>query len=191
MGQDLKKLFENAPTLETQKLLSGHKARFEDRLEEELPIAKKTSFSLLKIAASVAIVVSLTVSGFLFLNNGNSQGIAGNDDSPKKINSMADISPDLKKMEDFYLNHINYQMSKIKMTDENKVILTTYLAQLGELQKEYDNTIASLEGDEVSEETIDALINNLQSRLKLMYQLKAQLKTLENLNTQRNEDIKA
>lgn len=185
MGQDLKKLLENASELESQKLRSGHKSRFEKRLSDELPRVKKR-IPMLRIAASIAIVVSLAVSGFLFLDSDQSGGMASTD-TPNKINSMSDISPDLKKVEDFYLTHINYQISKIKMTEENKVVMATYLAQLGDLQKEYEGMLSQLDGDEVSEEAIDALIKNLQSRLKLMYQLKAQLKNLEELNTQDNE----
>ena len=68
--------------------------------------------------------------------------------------------------------------------------MAAYFDQLGELQNEYDTTIASISEEEISEETIDALIQNLQSRLKLMYQLKGELKKMNNLNTQENESNK-
>ena len=72
---------------EIQEMSSGHKARFESRLEDELP-KTKPSFSMLKIAASIAIIVSLAVSGYLFLETDTSGNIAGNDDSPKKIMTL-------------------------------------------------------------------------------------------------------
>ena len=105
MGQDIKKLFDEAPETVTKKLSKGHKSRFEDRLELEFP-KQKPSFSMMRIAASVALVVSLGFSGFYYFSSV--------DVSTNTINSMADISPDLKKVEDYYLTHINFNSQKLK-----------------------------------------------------------------------------
>jgi hypothetical protein len=187
MGQDIRKLFKETLDVGSKKIPKGHKSRFEVKLEKELPIpmtiGKKSSFAIMKIAASIALVVSLSLSGYFYLSV---------EDSSTPINSMADISPDLKKVEDYYLTHINYQFSKIKITKENRAFLETYFSELGILQEAYKSTIAKIDSEaEVSEETIDGLIENLQSRLKLMFQLKAQLKKMNSLNKQENENIKA
>ena len=183
MGQDIKKLFDEAPEMVSRELPKGHKSRFEDRLEEEFP-KQKPSFSWMKIAASIALIVSLGITGFNYFSF---EGTTSNG-----INSMADISPDLKKVEDYYLSHINYQFSKIKITDDNRTLLEGYFIEMGVLQESYKSTMAKIDSEEeISEETIDALIENLQMRLKLMYQLKAQLKKTDNLNKQQNEDNKA
>jgi hypothetical protein len=181
MGQDIKKLFEDAPEMVSRVMPKGHKSRFESRLEEEFP-KKKRSFSMLKIAASIAIVLSLGISGYNYFSF---------EEPSYKINSMADISPDLKKVEDYYLTHINYQFSKIKITDQNRTFLEAYFVELGQLQESYNNSITAIDSEEISEETINALIDNLQSRLKLMYQLKAQLKKIDNFNKQQDESNKA
>lgn len=183
MGQDIRKLFEEAPEMVSREIPKGHKNRFEARLDAEFP-KKKSTFSIMKIAASIALLVSLGLSGYYYFNN-----VEGDS---TQFSSMADISPDLKKVEDYYLTHINYQFSKIKITDENRELLDAYFEELGTLQESYKQTIATIDSEEeISEETIDALIGNLQSRLKLMYQLKAQLKKLNNLNKQQNESNKA
>jgi len=182
MAQDIRKLFEQETKMVTKKLPRGHNIRFESRLEQEFPKVKP-SFSFLKIAASIVIILSLGLSGYYYLPF---------TDSNVKINSMADISPDLEKVENYYLTHINYQIAKIKRTDENRAFIDIYFVELGSLQESYKNNIASIDSDEeISEETINALIENLQSRLKLMYQLKAQLKKLDNLNKQQNENNEA
>ena len=63
---------------------------------------------------------------------------------------------------------------------------------MGALQESYVTAIGAIDSEkEISEETINALIENLQMRLKLMYQLKAQLKKIDNLNTKENESNKA
>jgi len=181
MAQDIKKLFENAPEMVVKELPKDHVNRFESRLNQEFT-KEKSSFSFLKIAASIVLIMSLGLSTYYFFPY---------DNSSDKINTMADISPDLKKVEDYYLTHINYQIAKIKRTDENSGFLDAYFVQLGKLQEKYNQSIATLNTDEISEETIDALIENLQTRLKLIYQLKAQLKKIENLNKQKNENNEA
>ncbi len=109
----------------------------------------------------------------------------------KKINSIADISPDLKKVEDYYLTNINYQIAKIKITDQNKDLLEIYLSQLSVLQQEYKELNTNLISKEVSDETLDALIENLQLRLQLLRQLKKKLEKIETIKLQENESKKA
>jgi len=190
MGQDIKKMLEGESELKIHKLSDGHKSRFENRLNEEFP-AKKNQFSFLRIAASFLMLVSVSLLGYQYMNSSDtSLKIVQSDE--KKINSIADISPDLKKVEDYYLANINYQISKIKITDENNDLLEVYFSQLGELQKEYDELNTKLNIDEsVNEDTIDKLIENLQMRLVLLKQLKKKLNTIENLNLKQNENIQA
>ena len=185
MGQDIKKMLEGESELKTHKLSDEHKSRFENRLNEEFP-AKKNQFSFLRIAASFLVLVSVSLLGYQYMNNADSLDIVKTEKN--KINSISDISPDLKKVEDYYLANINYQISKIKITDENNDLLEVYFSQLGELQKEYDELNTKLNMDEsVNEDTIDKLIENLQMRLLLLKQLKKKLNTIENLNLKQNE----
>jgi len=186
MGQDIKKMLEGESELKTHKLSDGHKSRFENRLNEEFP-TRNNQFSFLRIAASFLVLVSIGLLSYQYMNsNDTSQKIVQSDEN--KINSIADISPDLKKVEDYYLANINYQISKIKITDENEDLLEVYFSQLGELQKEYDelNTKLNID-DSVNEDTIDKLIENLQMRLLLLKQLKKKLNTIENLNLKQKE----
>jgi hypothetical protein len=185
MGQDIKKMFEQASELNTKKLSDGHKSRFESRLDKEF-LSKKNQFSFLRIAASFLVLVSVALLSYQYFDNG-SKGIVKSDE--KKINSIADISPDLKKLENYYLTNINYQISKIKITDENEDLLEVYFSQLGELQKEYKELNAQLKIDEdINDDIIDKLIENLQMRLLLLKQLKKKLNTIENLKLKENEN---
>jgi len=182
MGQDIKKLFEEAPEMDLREIPNGHKNRFESKLDATFK-SQKSSFSWMNVAASIVFMMSFGFAGFYYYTS--------IDVSTNTINSMADISPELKKTEDFYLAHINYQIAKIKITDKNRSFLESYFVELGVLQESYKSTIAGIDSEEISEDTINALIENLQMRLKLMYQLKAALKKLNNLNKQQNENNKA
>jgi len=183
--------------LKKEKMMSAlpknHRSSFEQRLQNELHQKSKPNYSFLKIAASIIIVISLGLASQQFFKTESPKEIVDTSNkSVKKINSMADISPNLKKIEDFYLTRINYQMAKITITDENRELFEVYLSQLGELQKEYEGLNLELSNKkEISEVTIDALIENLQLRLQLMRQLKKKLELIENIKIEENENKQA
>ena len=176
-----------------KELPRNHRADFEQFLQNELHQKPKQNYSFLKIAASVVIIIGLGLASQQFLKTDSPKEIVDtSDESGKKINSMADISPNFKKIENFYLTRINYQMAKITITDENSDLLEVYLSQLGELQKEYEGLNLELSAKkEISETTIDALIENLQLRLQLMRQLKKKLETIDNYKREENENKQA
>ena len=186
MQVDLREKIKNAKMM--RELPNNHRDLFEQRLQKQLHQKNKNNYAFMKIAASILMLLSVGFAGYQFFNTDVPQEIVQTEEkSNNKINSMADISPDLKKVEDYYLMHINYQFSKIKITEENRAILDVYFVELGKLQETYDNSITEIDSEEISEETINSLIENLQMRLKLMYQLKAQLKKIDNLNKKENE----
>ncbi|MCK5638015.1 MAG: hypothetical protein KAH67_04845, partial [Flavobacteriaceae bacterium] len=87
-----------------RELPNNHRASFEQLLQKELHQKTKTNYTFLKIAASVLLLISLSFAGYEFFNKDVSQDVVlTTDKSDNKINSMADISPDLKRVEDFYL----------------------------------------------------------------------------------------
>ena len=92
---------------------------------------------------------------------------------------MGDISPDLKKVEDYYLANINFELSKVTLTPENKDLIDGYLTQLETLNQEYKRISLELTHSGPNELTVNALITNLKFRLNLMYRLKEQLETLK------------
>lgn len=183
MAQDIKEMLNNDLKRASNQLPQGHKMRFENRLDKELS-QKKSQFSFLRIAASFLILVSLAYAGFNYFNLEDNESVKVEE---TKVKSLADVSPELKKVEEFYLAQISYQISKIKISGENKDLLDIYLSQLSKLQKEYKNLNLELNTDIVSENTIDKLIENLQLRLQLLRELKKKLKLIENLKTEQNE----
>ncbi len=177
---------------EMKELTKDHRIDFEQLLQKELHQKSKNNYSFLKIAASVLILISLSFAGYKFINSDVSPTVVTTKDKPAdKINSMADISPNLKKIEDYYLTKINYQLAKITITEENRDLLEVYLSQLSDLQKEYNTLNSYLNISDIDEFIIDELIENLQLRLQLMRQLKKKLETIENIKSERNESNKA
>ena len=89
--------------------------------------------------------------------------------------SLGDISPGLKKVEDYYLASINSELSKMTYTPKTKELFDGYLIQLNELDKEYQKLSLELTESGPSELTVNALIDNLKLRLNLLYRLRSQL----------------
>ena len=177
MAQDLRKLFENEQKVSNVKMPEGHQDRFLEKLDEQLPqITQKSSFGWLRIAASVVILLGLGYLAFKTLNPTSEmpvQEVTAN-------KSIEDISPDLKKVEDYYLANINLELSKLKYTPENKELFDGYVKRLGELSQEYDRLSEELIKSGPNEKTVSALIDNLKFRLDMLYRLKEKLNELNN-----------
>lgn len=175
--QDIRKLFENEQKLSKHEMPKGHEARFLNKLDKALPVQKgKTNlFGFLNIAASVVILIGLSFGAYKYFETPQ---VEQKQEVATKMKSLGDISPDLKKVEDYYLANINLELSKVKLTPENKELFDSYVAKLEELNNEYNRLSVELTEHGPNELTVSALIDNLKLRLNLLYRLKEQLQDL-------------
>lgn len=210
MARNIKKMFENYRS-ESSELPLGHEARFETKLEkafaenppEKEPvrkIEKRTLAPWLKIAAMFVVIIAVSFFGYLQLNSSGGDIVTNTNKSVVETDSenvdnnnstkltLADISPDLKKVEDYYMTGINVQLASLKINVENKDLVDGYMQRLAELDKEYTSLNVELAKVGPTETTVTALIDNLKLRLELLFKLKNKLKELK---TQNNEDFKA
>jgi hypothetical protein len=183
MPKDLREMLQEEIE-DTSKLSKNHRSNFEAKLQKEMHSTKKKNHQLLKIAASFLVIIGLGSSIFYFSNSNveTAKPIA-------KIESLGSISPELKKIENYYLASIHSEILTLEETQENKELLDGYFEKIGELTKEYKVLTNELNTEGLNEKTINALIDNLQLRLKLLYQLKEQLNELKNLNISENENV--
>ena len=138
----------------------------------------------MQIAASVVVVLGLSIYYFsssdtplpdekvtvVDRNNpsGEAQGI-----------SLGDLSPDLKKIETYYTTNINLQLSDLADDPGNKELVDSYMERLAELNQEYQRLNQELNELGPNDQTISALVNNLQLRLQLLQKLKSKLNQLK------------
>jgi hypothetical protein len=181
---------------ESSKLSEGHQSRFESKLNlafSEKKITKKPSFFWLKIAAMVTLFFSLGYLGYKNLSEPQEIIVVEDIEIQKESTrfSLGDISPDLKKIEDFYLTGINHQLASLGKNVENKDLIDGYLSRLRELDTEYAALTIELNKEGPTEETIIALIDNLKLRLELLFKLKNKLKELKNLENEKINKIQA
>ncbi len=190
MAQDLRKLFEEQRKKDKPLMKQGHEDRFLKRLGEEMPVKKKSSYGFFKIAAAVLVLVSLGL--FIYQKFGKTDI-----DAPKIVEkdsnlnqqkgiSLGDLSPDLKKVETYYVANINLELSKLEISDENEALIDSFMEQLDMLNTEYKNLNEELNEIGPNDQTISALIQNLQLRLQLLQKLK---KKLNELKTSKNEQV--
>lgn len=175
MAQDLRELFKN-DKVTNEKMPKNHQERFLDKLETALPEEKQTKFNWMQIAASVVVLLGLSFGAFKYLQpepNDNTLEIANT--KTENTKTLGDVSPGLKKVEDYYLASINLELSKMTYTPETKELFDGYLIQLNTLDKEYQKLSLELTESGPSELTVNALIDNLKLRLNLLYRLREQL----------------
>ncbi|WP_282135076.1 hypothetical protein [Seonamhaeicola maritimus] len=178
MAQDIRELFKD-DKITHEKMPENHQERFIKKLDEALPVSRKSNFGWMRIAASIVLLVGLSFGGYKIINPKvavDSEEVASTETIDTK--TLGDVSPGLKEVEDYYLASINLELSKIKYTSETKDLFDGYIEQLSELDKEYKRLSLELTESGPSELTVNALIDNLKLRLNLLYRLKSQLKEL-------------
>ncbi|WP_428742339.1 hypothetical protein [Tenacibaculum sp.] len=179
MSKDIREILKNEVE-STERLSTNHRQRFQQKLLDELhakPSAKK-SYQWLYIAASIVLLVSL---GIQFYPKNTVAPVIK--EVPKELRnqiSLGTISPELKTVEDYYVNTINYELSQLELTSENKELFDGYLTKIGELTKEYKSLTKELNTKGVNDDTINALIGNLQLRLQLLKRMQKQLQEFKN-----------
>jgi hypothetical protein len=177
MAQNIRDLFENEPVDNTIRMSKGHDARFLDKLEKTFPKNQKTykRFGWIQLAASIIVLLGLSYGAYKFLSVA-SEPDPTMDVVNTDIKTLGDISPDLKKVEDYYLASINLELSKVKLTPKNKELFDGYVLRLKELNDEYNLLIQELNQNGPNDATLEALIENLKYRLNLVMRLKVKLK---------------
>ncbi|REG87680.1 hypothetical protein [Winogradskyella sediminis] len=177
MGQDLRNLFKEDQKSQQTKMSKGHETRFLQKLEKEFPQQQRSTnrFRIFNMAASVVLLLGLSFGAYQYLY----KPIAISDPVEvvdTEIKTLGDVSPSLKKVEDYYLASINLELSKVQLTPENKELFDGYVERLKELNDEYKKLTKELHANGPNEATLDALINNLKFRLNLVMRLKEKLK---------------
>jgi hypothetical protein len=168
MSQDLRELFKSVREESKPSMQKDHEERFLKRLEEELPKKEKSTFLFFKIAASALLLLT---AGYFTWNAitettdieetivDTEQGV-----EDQKGISLGDLSPDLKKLENYYVANINLELSKLEVSDDTKTLVDGFMNQLQELDVEYDPLHEELNKRGPNAQTLSALIQHVQLR---------------------------
>ena len=200
MGQDIRELFKNDDFQPTEKLSRDHHKSFEAKLDKELPQANKGSFYFFRKIA-VVFIVALGV-GFLFWNTSGDSGneiqivdtIKEEDTlkaTQKNTIQLSDVSPEFKRIENYYMAGINLELANLGINDDNKALIDAFMLELAELDEEYKRLNTELNETGPNGQTIEAMVSNLQLRLDLLRRLKNKLNLIKKSKTDSYENLKA
>ncbi len=204
MGQDIREMFRNEKHEKKEMLEPGHQKRFEARLDKALPVqnVERKSYNFLQIAA--VILVALGVGAFFLFNNGGEAVTSDTQivDSPAaetldKVTTnepeyrLSAVSPEFKKIEDYYMASVNLQLAKLELTPGNKELIDAFMKKLETLNEEYIALNIEIQETGINEETVEAMIANLQLRLDLLKKLKTKLDEIEQSKDNRYENYRA
>ncbi len=202
MGQDIREMFRNEEQDNRSALPKGHQKRFLEKLNQEMPSEERSLGwnQLLKVAAVIVVILA---AGLFFISRTSSEE-AGNqivDTETKPVKAseeknesdyrLSDVSPEFKKVEDYYLASLNIQLAKIDLTPENKELVDSFMSKLETLDQEYVALNTEIEQSGINEETIEAMIANLQLRLDLLKKLKTKLNELKQSKNEHYENYQA
>ncbi|EAQ37778.1 hypothetical protein [Dokdonia sp. MED134] len=190
MAQDIRELIKSESG-EQEQLREGHLSRFEQLLEERMPEEQKPSkpkggiFLWMKIAAVLIVAGGIVM---MVYNNAFAkaedapivQATPENTETVEPEILLSAISPEFKKVEDYYLASVNLEIARLEITDDNKELIDAFMKQLSDLDAEYKSLNREITESGVSEEMVNAMIENLKLRVELMIKLKAKLKEMKN-----------
>ncbi|HSP12375.1 MAG TPA: hypothetical protein VLO29_07590 [Salegentibacter sp.] len=201
MEQDIREMFKNEAPQTPEKLPKGHKNRFEARLDKEFPESSKHNqlYFFMKIAA--VLVVALGIGFYLLQPNEftNEPAVVETEVEEQieqgepeiqaeKQFQLSEVSPEFKKIENFYLASLNMELAKIDINDENRDLINSFMEQLADLDEEYQRLNTEISKNGPNEQSIDAMIGNLQLRLELLYKLKNKLKEINQSQDEQYEN---
>jgi hypothetical protein len=195
MKQDLRKMMRNAQEKEVS-MPAGHEDRFAARLTKEFnteTTPSKTPWMQWAIAA--VVVIGLGVFGWNAIDIPAIEGVEMADTETVTVVSkqvtMADISPELKQIENFYKTNINMQLASLEFSEDNQELVDGYMQRLGDLDTAYKQLSTEMAEVGPTEALLSAQIDNLKFRLELLFKLKEKLKELKNQNNEQYNSIQA
>lgn len=194
MGQDIREMFRKESFETSEKLEKGHEQRFEARLKRELPVKKNgNSFLFLKIAAVFLVALGIGFAFFKYSPRESSPTevvttpvIEEEEKKEEEKFQLSDVSPEFKKIENYYLAGINMELAKLEVNDNNKALIDAFMLELQELDKEYQRLNLELKEFGPNPQTIEAMIKNLQLRLESLLKLQNKLKEIKSINNNTN-----
>lgn len=197
MGQDLRQLFKEDREKNKPQIKAGHEQRFLERLEKELPQPKKTInvLFLTKMVACLVLIVGLV--SYLLITRKTDEGnqhpqvVEQSRTTEQEGISLGDLSPDLKKVENYYVANINLTLSQLEISSANKDVVDSFMEELESLDVEYKRLTKELNEVGPNEDTIAALITNFQIRLELLYKLQDKLNQIKSSKSKssKNETV--
>ncbi|WP_400077751.1 hypothetical protein [Winogradskyella sp. R77965] len=164
MKQDIRDLFKVEDDLKT--LPDNHRKEFLEKLKKE-PKKKRNTFFLLRISAIA--VIALTVGFSVFYS------------SPEEDEAQAMITQ-IEAVEAEYLKNIEMEWKSFVAIAEDETLVARFKKKLDELDNDYQAISVQFKNDANNVLVIEALVDNLQTRLQILRDIQKHIKILNQNN---------
>ena len=170
MKQDIRDLFKEEEELKT--LPDNHRAEFLDKLNQQKQ-SKNKRYTW--IGAVAVVVVALTIGFALF---------------PKQ--PTENISPFIAQVEAVeaeYLEEIKTEWQNFVAIADDEVLVERFKKKLDELDNDYKIISNQFKSDANNIQVVEALVENLQTRLQILKNIQKHIKILNQKNEQYEQSI--
>jgi hypothetical protein len=185
MERELRELFE----YERRKVRSmpqGHEERFEKRMHNVRPKVHRIRIKQFGIAASFLLFIGLAYWRYTAVVQSADKVMETQIAPHSSSLTLGRLSPDLEKVESYYDGAIKLELARLSITSETKFLAADFLKRLEELDQEYRNLAMELNEIGPNEDTITAMLRNLQLRLQVLQDLKSKLKIFKTAKNERS-----
>ena len=152
MKRDIRDLFKEEDDFKS--LPDNHRTEFLEKLKKQ-PEKKSTDFPWLKIAA--LLLVALTVGFSIFY------------DKPDEAD-VSTIIAQIEAVEAEYLKNIETEWKSFVAIAEDDILVARFKKKLDDLDKDYQDISIQFKNDSDNILVIEALVENLQTRLRISRQ---------------------
>ncbi|WP_439150872.1 hypothetical protein [Winogradskyella sp.] len=168
MKRDIRDLFKKEDELKT--LPENHRVEFLDKLKK---IPKQKSNTFFWFSSAAVVLIALTIGFNMFFNQ-----------------TETEVSPmiaQIEAVEAEYLKDIENEWNNFVALAKDEVLVERFRKRFVELDKDYQEISIQFKNDTNNLLVIEALIDNLQTRLKLLKDIQKHIKIL-NQNNEQNEN---
>lgn len=166
MKRDIRDLFKNEEEQRIKELPSNYRSEFLGRLKQQHK-PKQKPYAWLSIAA--VLLIALTI-GFSYLN------------SESEDQQTAPILAQIESIEAEYLADIETEWRSFIAIAEDEVLVERFRKKLKELDTDYKDISVQFKTDTNNILVIEALVDNLQTRLQILKDIQAHIKILNQKN---------
>ncbi|WP_296314412.1 hypothetical protein [Winogradskyella sp. UBA3174] len=171
MKRDIRDLFKEEDELKS--LPENYRKEFLEKLKKQSK-KKVTSFSWLKIAA--VLLIALTVGFSLFYNNPEEEKV-----SP--------IIAQVEAVEAEYLKNIEVEWESFVALADDEILISRFKKKLEDLDTDYQEISVKFKNESDNLVVIEALVENLQTRLQILKNIQKHIKILNQKNEQHENII--
>ncbi|WP_296382034.1 hypothetical protein [Winogradskyella sp.] len=170
MKRDIRNLFKEEDDLKT--LPKNHRTEFLEKLNKQSK--QKSSFPWLKIAA--VLLIALTIGFSLFY------------DKPEEVKTSP-IVAQIEAFEAEYLKDIETEWESFIAIADDEILVGRFKKKLEDLDVDYQEVSTQFKNESDNIITIEALVENLQTRLQILKDIQEHIKILNQKNEHYEKSI--